>query len=425
MKKGITITPKPLAGTIKIMPSKSMSHRMAICAALAGGSQVRSLGLSEDITATCRVLRGLGCEMELTGDTLTTGPKKEPPREAEPLDCGESGSTLRFIIPLALDGKRRRFTGQGRLMSRPQAEYERIFTERGIDFIRSDDYIEVCGRLRPGVFEVRGDVSSQFISGLLFALPALDGDSRIVVTTPPESRGYIELTLSALAGVGIKAAWDDGGRALNVPGRQRFAPAAVTVEGDFSHAAFWLAAGAVGGGAELTGLKKDSLQGDAMIVELARRMGAAVEWRGEKLCVARSKLRGAEIDVSQTPDLFPALSVLAACAEGETRLTGAARLRIKESDRLAAMAAELAALGAEVREGEDSLTITGGGKLRGGAVSAHNDHRVAMSLAVAASACVGETTIDDAECVKKSAPDFWKEYRAMGGSFMIDKEGRQ
>lgn len=217
---------------------------------------------------------------------------------------------------------------------------------------------------------------------------------------------------------------DERGCALNIPGNQRFSPAAVSVEGDFSHAAFWLAAGTLGGGAALSGLKKESKQGDAKIAELLRRMGATVEWSGDKLHAAPSKLRGTEIDVSQTPDLFPILAVLAACAEGETRLINAARLRIKESDRLAAMAAELSALGAEVKEGTDSLTVAGGGGLRGGAASAHNDHRIAMSLAVAASACGGELTIDDANCVKKSAPGFWNEYRAMGGSFVMDKEAQ-
>lgn len=422
----VTITPRPLSGEIKIMPSKSMSHRLAICAALAGDSRVRSLGLSEDIMATCRALRGLGCQMELNSDMLATRSKKSVSNDTAPLDCGESGSTLRFLIPLALDGRRRRFTGRGRLLNRPQEEYARLFAEREIEFIQKEDYIELCGRLRPGLFKIRGDVSSQFISGLLFALPTLGGDSRIEITTRLESRSYIDLTLAALAEFGVMAEWeeDERGCALNIPGNQRFSPAAVSVEGDFSHAAFWLAAGTLGGGAALSGLKKESKQGDAKIAELLRRMGATVEWSGDKLHAAPSKLRGTEIDVSQTPDLFPILAVLAACAEGETRLINAARLRIKESDRLAAMAAELAALGAEVKEGTDSLTVAGGGGLRGGAASAHNDHRIAMSLAVAASACGGELTIDDANCVKKSAPGFWNEYRAMGGSFVMDKEAQ-
>ncbi|MCD8392846.1 MAG: hypothetical protein LUB57_06420, partial [Cloacibacillus porcorum] len=189
----VTITPKPLSGDIKIMPSKSMSHRLAICAALAGDSRVRSLGLSEDIMATCRALRGLGCEMELKGDMLATRSKKSVSDDTAPLDCGESGSTLRFLIPLALDGRRRRFTGRGRLLSRPQEEYARLFAEREIEFIQKEDYIELCGRLRPGLFKIRGDVSSQFISGLLFALPTLGGDSRIEITTRLESRSYIDL----------------------------------------------------------------------------------------------------------------------------------------------------------------------------------------------------------------------------------------
>lgn len=420
--KGASVKPHPLSGRLKVMPSKSMSHRLAICAGLAGASRVRSLGLSEDIMATCNVLRGLGYKMDVSGDVLISGQRTSTACNGL-LDCGESGSTLRFLIPLALDGTRRRFTGHGRLLSRPQAEYERIFAERGIDFIRTNDYIEVCGTLTPGVYRVRGDVSSQFISGLLFALPVLDGDSRIEISEPLESRSYIDLTLSSLAAFGVHADWDEShGIAINVPGKQKFQPSDVSVEGDFSHAAFWLAAGVLGNGVELTGLKHDSLQGDAHIIDILRAMGAKPEWHGDTLCVPHAQLHGTEVDVSQVPDLFPILSVLAAEAKGITHLTNAARLRIKESDRLAAMAKELSTLGASVTEEEDSLTVDGGHSLKGAPVSAHNDHRIAMSMAIAASVCSGEMTIDNAECVRKSAPDFWEEYRSLGGSFTFSGE---
>lgn len=282
-------------------------------------------------------------------------------------------------------------------------------------------YIDVRGKLESGVFTLRGDVSSQFVSGLMLALPRLAGDSLIELSSPLESRSYVLLTMQALSAFGVKITKTekDGLEAYEIPGGQTFCPARVKAEGDYSHAAFWLVAGALGGGAKLLGLDKNSSQGDAAIVGILRRMNADIEWEGGELTVRPSKLKGTDVDISQTPDIFPVLAVAACAAEGGTRLFGGARLRVKESDRLAAMATELAKLGANVSETADTLCIRGG-RLRGGDVSAHADHRIAMSLAVAASICDGQVRIDDAGCVRKSAPDFWLEYASAGGKYKLE-----
>lgn len=422
MRKSVLITPALLSGTLKIMPSKSVSHRATICAALAGGSVVDNIGLSEDIRATVGALAALGFGCELDGNSLRSNGKAGPAKAAE-IDCGESGSTLRLLLPLALDGGSARFTGRGRLLERPMAPYAEMFQKRGIYMEHTPRYIDVRGKLESGVFSLRGDVSSQFVSGLMFALPRLAGDSLIELSSPLESRSYVLLTMQALKafGVTITETRRDGLEAYEIPGGQAFKPAHVRVEGDYSHAAFWLVAGALGGGARLQGLDKNSVQGDAAVIDILRKMNADIELEGGELTVRPSRLKGTDVDISQTPDIFPILAVAACAAEGETRLYGGARLRVKESDRLSAMATELAKLGANVSEGGDALRVRGG-RLRGGDVSAHADHRIAMSLAVAASICEDSVRIDDAWCVSKSAPDFWREYASAGGKYQLEGE---
>lgn len=428
MKRAAVITPFPLAGRAAIMPSKSISHRLAVCAALAGNSTVSNIGLSDDIFMTRGALASLGFSCELVGPELCAGSAARKAAARRFVECGESGSTLRLLLPLALDGTSTRFTGKGRLLARPIEPYAEMFRGRGATFRHTREYIEVRGRLTPGVYSLRGDVSSQFVSGLMLALPRLDGDSLIELTTPLESGSYVDLTVNALECFGVEVVGSENGGLLRfeVPGGQTFRPGRASVEGDYSHAAFWLVAGAVGGGFSLSGLRAESAQGDAAVIEILRRMNADIGWRGGELSVNASRLRGTEIDIAQTPDIFPVLSVAACVAEGETVFRGGRRLRMKESDRLAAMASELAKLGAAVRETEDALYVSGapGGKLRGGRVSAHADHRIAMSLAVAASVCGSEVRIDDADCVKKSAPDFWREYAAAGGKYNIESEAR-
>ena len=423
MDASVTINPQALGGTLACMPSKSMSHRLAIGAILAGDSRVERIGLSEDIHATLGAMRALGFgRFDLQGDCLTTH-ETERSRAPRIVDCGESGSTLRFLIPLGMDGEETHFTGKGRLMQRSMAVYQELSPAQRIVFEQKPDEIYVRGALSYGLFSVRGDVSSQFISGLLFALPILRGDSVIQISTQLESRAYVDLTVDALARFGVEVAWQTE-RSLYIAGNQHYRPANVSVEGDFSHAAFWLAAGVWGRGSHITNLRHDSLQGDRAIVDILRQMGAAIESMEDGYQAHPSHLHGCEIDVSQVPDLVPIISVAACFAQGTTRIYNAARLRDKECDRLAAMAKELSVLGADIKESADELIIQGNPDrlLAGGACHGHNDHRVVMALAIAASRCEHSVTISQAWSVKKSAPDFWDEYARMGGYFDIDKE---
>ena len=383
----VTITPGLLRGANPPPPSKSQAHRLLIAAALADGeSRIEHLADSQDIQATRRCMAAL----------------KAPGEDLPVLDCGESGSTLRFLIPVALALRGGgRFTGRGRLMARPQKPYFDLFDEKGIAYRQEDGVLTVQGRLTPGTFALPGDVSSQFVTGLLYALPLLEGDSRITLTTPLESRGYVDMTLEALERFGIRAECPDG-RTLRVPGGQTYRPCRAAVESDYSQAAFYYAANGLGGQVEILGLNPRSAQGDRCIVPYHMQLCGPGE---------------AELDVSQCPDLVPPLAAHAALRQGITRIVNAARLRIKESDRLTAVTQVLTALGADVVEGADRLTITGQpeGLAGGVTVDSHNDHRIAMMAAIAATRCAAPVTIIGAECVAKSYPDFWEDYERLGG----------
>ena len=402
-----TVSPASLCGTLDVIPSKSASHRAVMMAALCKeDTRLAPLQRSRDIEATlaCAAALGLG--------------QHDAPQGLRTLDCGESGSTLRFFIPLALDGRGPvRFVGHGRLMQRPLSVYEQLFDPRGVRWALSGDALTVEGQLQSGEYALRGDVSSQFITGLLLALPLLSGDSVIRITTALESRGYVELTRRIQAAFGVTSRWADG-HTLLVPGGQTpVSPGSFAIEGDWSHAAFYLVAGALGKAGPLTlcRLCIDSTQGDRAIVPILRGMGARIEETSQGLTVFPSALHGAQVDVTQVPDLVPVLAVAMAGAQGESRITGAARLRIKESDRLSAIASALGACGAEIAELPDGLVIRGGQPLHGASVEGCNDHRIVMAMAVAAALCDGEITISDAEAVAKSAPAFWQEYASLGG----------
>lgn len=403
----VTITPGLLSGSITPPPSKSQAHRALIAAALAEGvSMLKNVALSQDIQATIRCLEALGASFRWEGDTLAvTGlaGKTAPQGELPLLDCGESGSTLRFLIPIALavlGGGR--FTGHGRLMERPQGPYFDLFRKKGIFYEQKDGVLTVRGRLEAGIFSLPGNVSSQFITGLLYALPLLSGESEILLTTPLESRGYVDMTLDVLEKFGVRVENRDYASFL-VPGNQSFRARDLTVEADWSNAAFWYAAALLESDVDIRGLDTHSTQGDAAI--------AGYYW-------TLARPADAEIDVSGCPDLVPPLAAMAALrGEGlTTRLVNAARLRMKESDRLSTVTEVLNALGAEVEEHDDYLVIHGKDTLPGGVtVSGHNDHRIAMMAAIAATNCDAPVTIIGAECVKKSYPNFWEDYEALGG----------
>ena len=403
-----TVLPGSLRGTIAVIPSKSASHRAVMLAAMAQGeTQLSPLQRSRDIEATLACARALDLRLE-----------QSAPLPLRMLDCGESGSTLRFFIPLALDGRGPvRLTGHGRLMQRPLDVYESLFRPRGVRWALEGDSLTVEGQLQSGEYTLRGDVSSQFITGLLLALPRVPGDSVIRITTALESRAYVDLTRRIQAAFGIRSTWQDEHTLLIPGGQQAVSPGRFTVEGDWSHAAFYLVAGAIGqaGPVTLTGLDMGSTQGDRAIVPILRGMGADIRESADGLTAFPSKLHSATVDVGQTPDLVPALAVAMAAARGESRITGAARLRIKESDRLSAMRAALCAAGADVTELEDGLIIRGGRPLRAAAIDGCNDHRIVMAMAVASALSSGPLTISDAQAVSKSAPRFWEEFTSLGG----------
>ena len=356
-----TVSPSPLSGKLHVMPSKSASHRAVMLAALAKGETLLSpLQLSRDIVATLSCAKALG----LVGD-ITTSPHEQPGFVSvsliggqaysscamRTLDCGESGSTLRFFIPLALDGLGPvRFIGHGRLMQRPLDIYEQLFAPLGIRWEQTENDLIVEGKLSPGEYALRGDVSSQFITGLLLALPILQGDSVIRITTPLESRAYVELTRRVQKDFGLVSHWQDE-QTLLIPGGQKpVSPGRAHVESDWSHAAFYLTAGCLSsvGPLTLTGLDPNSAQGDRAIIDVLQSMGAIINRKHDFISVCPSRLHAASVDASQIPDLVPILAVAMAAAEGESRITGAARLRIKESDRLTAMTKALTACGADV-----------------------------------------------------------------------------
>ncbi len=422
-----TVSPSPLAGKLHIMPSKSASHRAVMMAALANGETTLSpLQLSRDIIATLSCAKALG----LVGD-VSTSPHEQPGfvsatlfggerfiSGSRTLDCGESGSTLRFFIPLALDGCGPvRFIGHGRLMQRPLDIYENLFRSRGVSWQQTDHDLIVDGKLTPGEYALRGDVSSQFITGLLLALPRLNGESIIRITTPLESRAYVELTRRVQKSFGVVSYWQDE-QTLIIPGNQKpVSPGKAHVESDWSHAAFYLAAGCLSsvGPLTLTGLNMKSAQGDRAIMDILRDMGAIINLKRDFISVCPSRLHAVTVDASQIPDLVPILAVAMAAAEGESRITGAARLRIKESDRLSAMHAALTACGADIEELPDGLIIRGGRKLRAARIDGCNDHRIVMAMAVASAISQGDLTITDTQAVAKSAPAFWEEFASLGG----------
>lgn len=424
-----TVSPSPLSGSLHVMPSKSASHRAVMMAAMSQGeTTLAPLQLSRDIEATLSCAKALGLisiahttPHELPGfiSAQITGGQAFSGSGMRVLDCGESGSTLRFFIPLALDGLGPvQFIGHGRLMQRPLDVYESLFRPLGIRWVQDDHSLTVEGKLQSGEYALPGNVSSQFITGLLLALPHLPGDSVIRITTPLESRAYVELTRRVQKTFGVLSHWQDA-QTLIIPGGQKpRTPGNAHVESDWSHAAFYLTAGCLSSSGPLVlhGLETDSAQGDRAIIDVLREMGAIINLKDGVVSVCPSRLHAITADASQIPDLVPILAVAMAAAEGESRITGAARLRIKESDRLSAMHAALTACGADVTELEDGLIIRGGKRLHGASIDGSNDHRIVMAMAVASAIADGDLTISDAQAVAKSAPAFWEEFSRLGGN---------
>ncbi len=423
----VLIQPKKLRGNLDAIPSKSHAHRVLIAqklAQLTGQHKADSLEIptfSEDIGATKNCLVQMDKEMPF-------------------LDCKECGSTLRFMLPVAMALKEEAvFIGSGKLPYRPISPLKEEMEAHGCHFIMgskdqkiSDKYKEICtvqGRLQAGEFSLAGNISSQFITGLLLALPLLDGDSVLRLTTKLESAGYVDMTLDVIRQFGVTIdvkKSDEGFEIYEIPGNQRYVePADLVIEGDWSNASFWLACGALGGDVTVRGLRLDSTQRDKEFLDILKEMGAEViisedgGFCNATIACRGDALKSAEVSVEQTPDMVPVLATVMAAAKGASMITHAERLKIKESDRLKTVYDFLSKLGADITYGGAGLSLTGRPSLEGGEVDGHNDHRIVMAAAVASCVCNKPVMIRGAEAMRKSYPDFFEDFAALGGEVSI------
>ncbi|MCI9293545.1 MAG: 3-phosphoshikimate 1-carboxyvinyltransferase [Erysipelotrichaceae bacterium] len=417
------ITPGICSGQVHIPPSKSMAHRSIICAALAKGkSRIDNIDYSKDIDTTIEGMRALGAEITLHDDFIEIdGIKDFKHLKSTEIFCNESGSSLRFFLPIfSLSEQTITFTGAGRLMERPQNVYEDLFHELGLTFIHTAESITIKGAIQSGDYVLDGNVSSQFISGLLFALPLCKGNSTITIKKPFESKSYVDLTMQMLEYFGVETDFSDD-HTIYIKGNQSYHAGCYTVEGDYSQFAFFAVLAALNHDLTVTGVSKATRQGDQAIIDILKQANVEIEDVHDGFLIHKSDVTGCEIDLADCPDLGPILCVLGAFAKGKTHIRNAGRLRLKESDRIWAMESELRKLGVEIRSCEQDITITGkhldqcrGVKDQILAFDSHNDHRIAMSMSVAATLCQSRSFIVHAEAVNKSYPQFFDDLRRIG-----------
>lgn len=409
------IIPSPLGGTVRAIPSKSDAHRLLICAALADRPTVIHVPeTSQDISATAGCLTALGADIRYENGSYRVTPIKES-AVSPVLDCGESGSTLRFLLPVAASiNDNVGFEGHGRLPERPIGELVSVMEEHGVKFHGHKLPIKTGGKMRGGDFYLPGNISSQYITGLLLALPNTAEGGSIHLTTALESAAYVDMTLFSLHRFGIVTEEIPDG--WHIPGGQAFrSPGELQADGDWSNAAFFLAAGAICGEVTVSGLDINSTQGDREICSILSRFGADVIISDNDITVKKAPLHGCEIDLKNIPDMLPALAVAASFADGTTIFTGGARLRIKESDRLRTVCTMINSLGGDAAETNDGLIVKGK-PLSGGKVSGSGDHRIVMAAAIAASMANGRVTITGAEAANKSYPKFFDDFKLLGGN---------
>ncbi len=416
----VTIKPSKLSGVVGVVSSKSLSHRYVIAAGLAKGTSVVYNVLdSQDLSATKKAMEGLNVRFE--DEKVIAEDYKLIHNE---VFCHESGSTLRFMIPIYMLQKEKViFHGDNRLIDRPIDVYETLFRNKdlGFKYLEEPHFLplEVQGKLEGGHYPILGNISSQFVSGLLFALPLAKKDSDIELLTPLSSKGYVDMTLDTLEKFGIEYQWE--GNHIYIKGKQKYQPRVVTVEGDFSQAAFWMVAGTINKHQlplQLRNLDANSKQGDKIIADIISEMGGYLYYQKDlkQYVVHPRQTKGITIDVDPNPDLGPVLMVLAALSEGETHFINCKRLKIKESDRLKAMYEVLTKLGVEMRITDDEAWIKGQTSFKGDlTLDAYNDHRIAMAIAIASLRAEGDITITNSECVAKSYPDFFEVFKSLGG----------
>ena len=420
----VTISPRKLSGSVIIPPSKSDTHRAIICAALSNGvSTVYPIYLSDDINATIKAVSELGAKVEIIADKLIIDGKNTFSNQNIKINCKESASTLRFLIPIAAAGGiNATFIGAGKLPSRPIGIYLDCLPKFGVNCqTQSGLPLKLSGKLSAGNYKIPGNISSQFISGLLFSLPLLNGNSTIEITESFESSAYVDMTINTMSQFGITVEKFDNG--YKIPGNQSYRPTNYKIEGDYSQAAFFIAAAILSDRIQILGLKKNSFQGDSKAINIFKKFGANIKWDSNDLVIFPSDLYGITIDASQVPDLVPILAVVACFADGTTTITNADRLRIKECDRLAAISKTLNKLGANIKETQDGLIIKGVKKLESGTVDSFNDHRITMALSIAAIKATGDITITNAQSINKSYPTFFEDYNTLGGASNVINMG--
>ncbi len=403
--------------TIKIPPSKSLAHRAIICASLSDGKSIISnIDYSIDIKTTIEAMKILGATIkEYTNHVEIEGIKDFNQLKSNTIHCNESGSTLRFLIPLfSLCDTAVHFTGSERLLSRPLHVYEQLFKSQNIDFDSDSEAFTINGTIKAGEITLAGNVSSQFISGLLFSLPFCKNDSIIHILAPFESRSYVDLTIEMLKQFNVEVYFKDD-FTLVVKGNQKYHAKDVVVEGDFSQLGFFATLGAINNSLYCVGLNCESLQGDKQLIDIFKSMNIDVEVVKEGYYFKKSNVHGSIIDLNNCPDLGPILCVLSSLAQGDTQIINAERLRIKESDRIAAMELELSKCGVKISSDESQIFIEGLSKIEGGiTVFGHNDHRIVMSLAILATICKKPLIIEDAQSISKSYPQFFEDLKNLG-----------
>ena len=414
----IAVTPVSLGGSIAAIASKSDVHRLMICGLLSDAPVViRGVSRCNDIDATARCITALGARVDITDKVCTVTPPTAIPQKAL-LDCGESGSTLRFLLPVAAAVcAEPSFVGAGRLPQRPIGELVDALSANGSRFSSPTLPLTVSGGIRAGTYRLPGNVSSQYVSGLLMALAVTEGESRIELTTPLQSESYVNMTLHTLSTFGANVRRIDNGYMIYGTNKLH-SPKLADADGDWSNGAFFLAAGALGGSVTVTNLDTNSVQGDKKVLDALSEFGAQVQVNGSGITVSCGKLCGCTVDLTDTPDLLPILAVVAAFAEGQTEFTGSARLRLKESDRLETTKAMIESMGGKADVQSDGITVYGTG-LRGGLVDGANDHRIVMAAAIGGCFAQSDTHIKGAQAADKSYPDFFSDLKALGGKSYV------
>ena len=410
----VKIYPGFAKGNVKIPPSKSILHRAIICASLAEGkSVIRNVNFSEDIKATINAFKKLGVKIEKMDNALSiNGIGNLLFFGDEIIDCKESGSTLRFLIPILCKRKGITLSGKHSLLNRPLSIYEEIFKKEHVLMNKKDDSIYVQGEIKAGVYKLPGNVSSQFISGLLFSLPLKTGDSKIEIIGNLESKKYVDLTVDVLKNFNINISKDNN--VYYIKGNQVYKPTNYIVEADYSQLAFFAVAGIINGNVKIRNLNKNTLQPDSIIIDLIKEMGGKILKERDSIRFVKSQTTGIKIDISQCPDIGPILSILGGVSYGETQIVNANRLRIKETDRLIATNEILSVLGVKTNIIEDSYTIQGVEKFQSCTVDSYNDHRMAMSSAIAALRADGPIIIERSEAINKSYPNFFEDLESLG-----------